>query len=150
MFFNESSHLLGEPPITAHATEVLHQVEGAKVPVGGWVGRDSWFGSVLSAVETMKCFQVYSTWVIKQNSDFFPMQAIHSALKARFGDRLAGHCVVFQMELSGVKLLAIGYAWSQSSISYFLSTCRSTNPSANSYVTCFEDAFGTICTWSIP
>jgi len=54
------------------------------------------------------------------------------------------------MELSGVKLLAIGFAWSQSSISYFLSKCGSTNPAANSYMTHFEDEFGTICTWSIP
>ena len=94
-FFGESSHLLGEPPITAHSVEVLCLVEGTKVPVGGWVGGDSWFRSVLSAIETMKCLQVYSAWVIKQNSDFFPMQAIHSFLKARFGDQLAGHWVVF-------------------------------------------------------
>jgi hypothetical protein len=73
-FYNEASHLPGQPPITAHAAEVLCQVQGAKIP-HGWVGGDSWFGNVLSAVEVRVHFIVYSTWVIKQNTNFFPMQA---------------------------------------------------------------------------
>ena len=82
-YFNELSHLPGgNTYITAHAAEVLHQVEGAKLTCGGWVGGDSWFGSVLSAVEVMTQFGVHSMWVIKQNSDFFLMMAIHSVLKA--------------------------------------------------------------------
>jgi len=40
-FFNEASHLPGNPPITAHAAEVLHQVDGAKIPHGGWFGGDA-------------------------------------------------------------------------------------------------------------
>ena len=43
---------------------------------------DSWFGSVLSAMEVKTHFDVHSTWVIKQNMDMFPMQALHSVLKA--------------------------------------------------------------------
>jgi len=54
-FFNEKSYLPGDSTfVTAHAAEVLQQVEGAKVPEGGWVGGDSWFGSVLSAIEVKK------------------------------------------------------------------------------------------------
>jgi hypothetical protein len=70
-FYNEASHLPGNPPITAHAAEVLRQVKGAKIPEGGWVGGNSWFGSVMSAVEVKKRSSAYSTWVIKQNTDFF-------------------------------------------------------------------------------
>ena len=59
-FCNEESHLPGGAIVTAHAAEALHQVEGAKVPPGGWVGRDSWFGSVFSAAEVKRCFNVHS------------------------------------------------------------------------------------------
>jgi hypothetical protein len=43
-------------------------------------------------------------------------------------------------------LIAIGYAWSQKSVSYFISTCGSTNPASHSYETHFEDEFGVIQT----
>jgi hypothetical protein len=52
-FFNEASHLSGNPPIAVHAAEVLHQVDGTKISPGGWVGGDAWFGSVLSTVEVV-------------------------------------------------------------------------------------------------
>lgn len=77
-YFNEASHLPGNPLITAHAAEVLHQVEGAKISSGGWVSGDAWFRSVLSAVEVKVCFNVFSTCFIKQNTEFFPIQALHS------------------------------------------------------------------------
>ena len=149
-FYNEPSHLPGNPPITAHAAEVLRQVKGARIPKGGWVGGDSWFGSVLSAVEVKVQFSAYSTWVIKQNTDFFPMQALHSVLKARYGDRPAGHWVVFRATISGVTLIAVCYAWSHSSTTYFLSTCGSTNAAKTSYTTHFEDEFGTVGVKHIP
>ena len=90
-----------------------------------------------------------STWVIKQNSDYFPMMAIYSVLKAWYGDKPSGHWVVFWTEISDVKLLAIGYAWSNSSISYFVSTCGSTHPAKECYETHFEDDFGVITTKKI-
>jgi hypothetical protein len=40
--------------IMAHTAEVLRLVTNAKIPDGGWVGGDSWFGSVMTAVEVMK------------------------------------------------------------------------------------------------
>jgi len=61
-YFNEKSSLPGDLSfITAHAAEVLQQVEGAKGPEGDWVGGDSWFGSVLSAGEVkhnLLCIQL--------------------------------------------------------------------------------------------
>ena len=80
--FNERSSLPNGVFVPAHTAEVLRQVEGAGIPKGGWVGGDSWFGSVLSAVEVQVRFGVHSTWVIKQNHDFFPMVAIQSVIKA--------------------------------------------------------------------
>ena len=56
MFFNEESYLAGRSIVTTHAAEVLCQVERAKVPPGGWVGSDSWFGSILSAVRDASMF----------------------------------------------------------------------------------------------
>jgi hypothetical protein len=121
-YFNEASHLPGNPPINAHAAEVLRQVEGAKIPPGGWVGGDAWFGSVLSSVEVKVRFNVFPIWVIKQNTDFYPMQALHSVLTARYKERPAGHWVVLRTRICDVILLAVCFAWSHSSVTYFLST----------------------------
>ncbi len=37
----EKSHLPGNPTITAHAAEVLRQVDGAQIPGCRWVGGDA-------------------------------------------------------------------------------------------------------------
>jgi len=47
-------------------------------------------------------------------------------------------------------VLAVCYAWSHSSTTYFLSTCGSTNPAKTSYVTHFEDEFGVVGIKQIP
>ncbi len=44
------------------------------IPKGGWVGGDSWFGLTASAVEVMSKFGVHSSWIIKQNQQWFPMK----------------------------------------------------------------------------
>jgi len=93
--FNKKSHLPNGAFVPAHIAEVLRQVEGAGVPKGGWIGGDSWFESILSAVGVKVRFDIHSTWVIQQNHDFFPTVAIHSVLSARHGNRPAGHWVVF-------------------------------------------------------
>lgn len=149
LYYGDKSHLPGNVEIGAHTAEVLRQVRGAQVKPGGWVGGDSWFGSVISAVECMKLFGVYSTWVVKQNNDYFPMLVLHEILKARYGDKPAGHWVVMKAEISGVDVLAIAYAWSHSSCSYFVSTCGSTYPAEQSYTTHFEDEFGIVSTKQI-
>jgi len=88
--------------VAVHMSEVIQLVEGAKILAGGWVGGDSWFGSVVTAVEVMKRFTVYSTWIIKQNQHFPPMKPLYAVLKLRFKDRPTGHWVVFQSEIAGV------------------------------------------------
>lgn len=44
--------------------------------------------------------------------------------------------------IAEVKLLAIAYAWSQKGVSYFISTCGSTEPSPIKYESKFEDEWG--------
>jgi len=52
--------------------------------------------------------------------------------------------VVFTAGISGVKLVTLAYAWSQKSISFFISTCGSTARSANAYRSHFENEFGQV------
>ncbi len=61
MSFFVRSNLPNKSPILAHTAEVLRLVEGADIPQGGWVGGDSWFGSVMSAVEVGIQFGVNSS-----------------------------------------------------------------------------------------
>ena len=143
-YFGEESALPDKSDITAHTAEVLRLVEGAKITAGGWVGGDSWFGSVATAVEVMKRFSVHSSWIIKQNQSWFPMKALYAVLKARHKDRPAGHWVTFHAEISGVDLIAMAYAWSQRGISYILSTCGSNEPAEKMYVSYFEDDYGNV------
>jgi hypothetical protein len=144
------SSLPNQPDIVAHTAEVLRQVEGAGLEEGGWVGGDAWFGSMMSTVETKIRLKVDSTWIIKNNQTYYPMRALHAVLSARHGTRPAGHWVVFRTEISGVKLFALCYAWSQRGISYFLSTCGSTKASPRPYLTHFEDEFGGVQYKEIP
>jgi hypothetical protein len=129
-YHGDLSALPDKSTIPAHIAEVLHLVDGAEIPKRGWVGGDSWFGSVTTAIEViifslfvafcfyyshqvMTKFGVHTTWIIKQNQQWFPMKPFYAVLKARFKDRPAGHWVTFTTEISGIKLIAIAYAWSQ-------------------------------------
>jgi hypothetical protein len=85
-YHGERSFMPDKSDITAHTAEVLRLIENAKLPVGGWVGGDSWFGSTTAAVEVMQRFSVNSTWIIKQNQSWFPMKALYAVIKARFKD----------------------------------------------------------------
>jgi hypothetical protein len=46
--------------------------------------------------------------------------------------------------IADVSLIAIAYAWSQRSISYFLSTCGTTTPHDIKYQSHFEDDYGNV------
>jgi hypothetical protein len=139
-----TSSLPDRSGITAHTAEVLQLVERAQVPKGGWVGGDSWFGSVATAVEVYKCFGVHSSWIIKQNQSWFPKKALLKVLKAQFKERPACHWEVFKTTISETALFSMAYAWSQKGVSFLLSTCGSTEPSTNMYRSYFEDDFGNV------
>jgi len=69
------------------------------------------------------------------------MKALYAVLKAQFKDLPAGHWVTMITAISGVKVVAMAYAWSQIGISYILSTYGSTEPSDKLYMSYFEDDF---------
>ena len=62
-FFGEHSIVPGQETIPSHTSEVMRQVEGAKIPKNGWVCGDAWFGSMSTAIEVYNHFGVHSTWV---------------------------------------------------------------------------------------
>ena len=90
----------------------------------------------------MKLFEVHSTWIVKNNTSFFPKDALLAVLLARHGKYPAGHWVTFTTEIAGVKLYAMAYAWSQKGVSFILSTCGSTEPSDTPYFAWYQDDFG--------
>ncbi len=52
-YHGDVSALPDNSTIPAHTAEVLRLVGGANIPEGGWVGGDSWFGSVTTAIEVI-------------------------------------------------------------------------------------------------
>jgi hypothetical protein len=96
----------------------------------------------MSCVELMKRLQVHSTFIVKGNDKYYPMAALHSVLTARHGARPAGHWVTMKATISNINIIAVAYAWSQKGVSYFVSTCGSTEPSPIKYQSKFEDEWG--------
>ena len=141
--------LPGKVPMQAHTAEVLRQCVGAAVVPGGWVGGDAWFGSVMTCVELKKRLNVNSTFVVKGHTQFFPIAVLYSVLLARHGTRPAGHWVTMTTTISEVPVIAVAYAWSQKGVSYFVSTCGSTELSLIKYQSKFEDEWGNTNIWEI-
>ena len=67
------SHLPKGEDISYHTAEVLRQVENSKVIEDGWVSGDAWFGSIESCVELMHVLKLHSTFINKQNLNYFSM-----------------------------------------------------------------------------
>jgi hypothetical protein len=143
-YFGEKSSMPNAMEISAHAAEVLRKIKGANIVKGGWVGGDAWFGSMVTDLEAKKRLNIDSTWIIKGNHAFYPMGALHAVIKARFGTKIAGHWVTMTTTISGINMMDMAYAWSQKGISYFLSTCGSTEVSSVLYRSAFEDEFGNV------
>jgi hypothetical protein len=70
-----------------------------------------WIGDEL--VELMKRLKLYATFSIKGHTQIIPMGALHSFLKARHGNRYAGHWVAMTATIRDVPIVAMAYAWSQ-------------------------------------
>ena len=132
--------------ILSHVAECLRQVEGSGLEEGGWMGGDAWFGSINCAVELMKRKKVFSTFIIKQQQQYFPKEVLHAILRARFARRPAGHWVVMVAEIAKVKLFIMAYAWSNQGIRYLVSTCGKTVCHEKNYYSSFEDAYGNVQT----
>ena len=87
---------------------------------------------------------INSAFVIKNNTNFFPMIVLHRILHARHGKRPLGHWVVMKTTIAEVELIAIACAWSQRGVAYFISSCGSTEMHDEKYVSNYEDDYGNI------
>ena len=110
----------------------------------GWVGGGAWFGSLASCIEIMEKFKVHSTFIVKNNTNCLPMKVLRKILQVRFKDHPAGHWVTMSTMISGIPIYIIAYAWSQRGVSYMVSTCGSTAPNQDKYLSHFEDDFGNV------
>ncbi|KAL7525905.1 hypothetical protein ACHAXR_002386, partial [Thalassiosira sp. AJA248-18] len=144
------SHMPKGEDILQHVAECLRQCEGAGLEEGGWVGGDAWFGSINSSVELKKRLGVNSTFIIKHQQQYFPMEVLHEILLARYPKRPVGHWVVMTAKISGVDLYIMAYAWSNKGIAYIVSTCGTTVRHEKNYYASFEDAYGNRCTKELP
>ena len=140
------SHLPKGENISYHTAEVLHQAKNSKVIKGGWVGGDAWFGSIESVVELHQVLGLYSTFIVKQNLNYFPMKVLHAILCARHGARPAGHWVIMKATIGGVDLYVMAYAWSSKGVAYMVSSCGKTVMHEKPYVSKFEDEYGNVQT----
>lgn len=166
------THMPNGEDMYCHIAECLRQAEGAQLREGGWMGGDAWFGSVPCAIELMKILGIYSTFIVKQNvravyllrhrqeltllvfaflfyfeqTAYFPMEALHAVLRARYPDNAAGHWVVMKAVIAEVDVFVMAYAWSNKGVSYIVSTCGTTVQHMEPYVSKFEDVFGNVNT----
>jgi len=138
-------------PIMAHVAETLRQCESANLVNGGWVGGDAWFGSIPCVVELMKKLGVYSTFIIKQNVQYCPLQVIQRIMQTRNKQgRRAGRHVVMKATVSGVDLFLLAYAWSNKRAAYIVSSCGTTVQHEIPYRSKFTDEYGNVTFKEIP
>jgi hypothetical protein len=138
------SHLPKGEEVSYHTAEVFRQAEDSNLVEGGWVGGDAYFGSIESCVELKRWLGAYSTFIIKQNVNYFPMKVLHAILTARCGPRPAGNWVVMTAKIGGVDLYVMEYAWSSRGVAYMVSSCGKTVMHEQSYVSRYEDEFGIV------
>lgn len=139
-------------PHTSHVAEAIRQVYNSGLGKGCWTGSDEWFGSVQTCLalkleevkyvdddgnESRHPLNCESSFVIKNNTRLFPRGPLFAVLRARYSKRMAGKWVVFKATIKGVNLLAIAYAWSNSSVAYMISTVGNTSSGPMNYI-CFD------------
>ncbi len=81
-YIGDMSSLPKKEPIMQHVAETLRQCESSGVVEGGWVGGDAWFGSIPCVVELKNKLNIYSTFIIKQNKQYCPLQVIQRVMHA--------------------------------------------------------------------
>ena len=150
-YVGDLSSLPKKEPIMAHVAETLRQCESANLASGGWVGGDAWFGSIPCVVELKNKLNVYSTFIIKQNVQYCPLDIIKRILQSRNtkGNR-AGRHVVMKANISGVDLFLLAYAWSNKRAAYIVSSCGTTVTHEIPYRSHFTDDYGNVTFKEIP
>ena len=141
--------------INAGCAEAIRATKASKVPAGGWVGGDAWFGSVMTCLELKQRLGVYSTWVVKNCTHLFPKVQLGRLLRARC--KAEGHDTVvpgvwatMTTTVKDCTVIAMAYSWSKTGVSYFVSTCGSTAPEPDKYMSAYEDELGSIIQKEVP
>lgn len=94
---------------------------------------------------------IHSTFIIKQNVQYCPLQAIQRVMRARnHQGRRAGRRVVMKANISGVDLFLLAYAWSNKTAAYIVSSCGTTVQHEIPYRTHFTDGYGKVTFKEIP
>lgn len=150
-YAGDVSSLPKKEAIMNHVAETLRLCESANLVDGGWVGGDAWFGSIPCVVELKKKLNVHSTFIIKQNLQYCPLQVIQRIMRARnIEGRAAGKHVVMKATISGVPLFLLAYAWSNQRAAYIVSSCGTTVEHEIKYRTHFSDENGNVVFKDIP
>jgi len=94
---------------------------------------------------------IFSTFIIKQNAHYFPLDVIKKVLEMRNKDGLrSGRQVVMKANISGVDIFLLAYAWSNKRAAYIVSSCGTTVQHELPYRTHFTDKFGNVTFKNIP
>ena len=100
----------------------MRQCEGAKLCDGGWVEGDAWFGSIPAVVELKNKMNIFLTFIVKQNIQYFPIQVLHKVLMACYPRYPAGHYVMMKAMISGIDLFALADAYSNQGVTTMVSS----------------------------
>ena len=145
------SSLPKREPIMAHVAETLHQCKSANLADGGWVGGDAWFGSIPCVVELKKKLNIYSTFIIKQNVQYCPLQVIQRVMRVRNRQGCpVGRHAVMKATICGVDLFLLAYAWSNKRMAYIVSFCGTTVVHEIPYCSHFTDDFCNVTFKELP
>jgi len=135
----------------AHVAETLRQCESANLADGGWIGGDAWFGSIPCVVELKQKLNIYSTFIIKQNVQYCPMQVIQRVMRVRNRQGCpAGRHAVMKAIICGVDLFLLAYAWSNKRMAFIVSSCGTTVVHEIPYRTHFTDDFCNVTFKELP
>ena len=87
-------------------------------------------------------FDVHSTFIVKTNVRFMVTKVLFTILKASYGERTVGHWVIMKTKIANVPIFITIYAWSNTIVSYYVSSCGLTVPGPDINMVHYEDENG--------
>ena len=149
-YHGSPSHMPKQNTIQNHTAQCLRLAEASGIEKGGWFGADAWFGSVGCCVELYKTLGIYSTFIVKHQTAFFPDKVLKEILVARHGKRPGGKKVVMKANIAGCDLFVMAYAWSAQGVAFIVSSCGTTVRHEQNYFSKFENEFGQVEVKELP
>ncbi len=93
---------------------------------------------------------IYLTFIIKQNIQYFPKQVLHKVLMARNPRYPAGYHVVMKATIAGVDLFALAYAYSNQGVMTMVSSSGTTIRHEKDYRSNIVDDYSNVTFREIP